>query len=141
MSPLTTPGLSSRTSVLIHVCACARARACVLSHVRLFATPWTEVHRVPPSMEFFRQQYWSGVPFSPPGRKFPTQGLNSCFLCLLHCRQILYPLSQQKSPLKVGSSVCFLLADESWSWCVSLLLFSILPYFPWHSRGLSLQVH
>ena len=24
---------------------------------------------------------------------FPTQGLNSSLLCLLHCRQILYPLS------------------------------------------------
>ena len=26
---------------------------------------------------------------------FSTQGLNPCLLCLLHCRQILYPLSHQ----------------------------------------------
>ena len=35
-----------------------------LSHVRLFATPWTAVHQAPLSMGFSRQEYWSGVPFS-----------------------------------------------------------------------------
>ena len=34
-----------------------------LSRVRLFATPWTVTHQVPPSMGFSRQGYWSGVPF------------------------------------------------------------------------------
>ena len=29
---------------------------------------------------------------------FPTQGLNPCLLCLLHCRQILYPLSHLGTP-------------------------------------------
>ena len=31
-----------------------------LSHVRLFATPWTAAHQAPPSMGFSRQEYWSG---------------------------------------------------------------------------------
>ena len=30
--------------------------------VRLFTTPWTAAHQAPPSMEFARQEYWSGVP-------------------------------------------------------------------------------
>ena len=38
-----------------------------LSCVRLFATPWTVTHQVPPSMEFSRQEYWSGLPFPFPG--------------------------------------------------------------------------
>ena len=38
-----------------------------LSHVRLFATPWTVAHQAPPSMEFSRQEYWSGLPFPSPG--------------------------------------------------------------------------
>ena len=38
-----------------------------LSHVPLFATPWTIAHQAPPSMEFSRQEYWSGVPFPSPG--------------------------------------------------------------------------
>ena len=31
-----------------------------LSHVRLLATPWTAAYKVPPSMGFSRQEYWSG---------------------------------------------------------------------------------
>ena len=38
-----------------------------LSRVRLFATPWTVVHWAPPSMEFSRQEYCSGLPFPSPG--------------------------------------------------------------------------
>ena len=33
-----------------------------LSRVRLLETPWTAAHQAPPSMEFSRQEYWSGVP-------------------------------------------------------------------------------
>ena len=39
----------------------------VLSHVGLFATPWTVAHQVPLSMGFLRQEYWSGLPFPSPG--------------------------------------------------------------------------
>ena len=38
-----------------------------LSHVRLFATPWTAAYQAPPSMGFSRQEYWSGVPLPSPG--------------------------------------------------------------------------
>ena len=38
----------------------------LLSHVRLLATPWTAAHQAPPSMEFSRQEYWSGVPLPSP---------------------------------------------------------------------------
>ena len=31
-------------------------------YVRLTATLWTVVHKVPVSMGFFRQEYWSGSP-------------------------------------------------------------------------------
>ena len=36
------------------------------SRVRFFATPWTVAYQVPPSMEFFKQEYWSGLPFPSP---------------------------------------------------------------------------
>ena len=38
-----------------------------LSGVRLFVTPWTVAYQAPPSMEFSRQEYWSGLPFPSPG--------------------------------------------------------------------------
>ena len=40
---------------------------CVVSHVWFFVTPWTVAYHVHLSMEFFRQEYWSGLPFPPPG--------------------------------------------------------------------------
>ena len=45
-----------------------------LSRVRLFVTPWTVAYRVPPSMEFFRQECWSGLPFPSPG-DLPDPGI------------------------------------------------------------------
>ena len=42
-----------------------------LSHVQFFVTPWTGVaHQAPLSMGLSRQEYWSGLPFPPPGDLF-----------------------------------------------------------------------
>ena len=38
-----------------------------LSHVLLFATPWTVAHQASPTMGFSRQEYWSGLTFPSPG--------------------------------------------------------------------------
>ena len=37
-----------------------------LSYIQLFVTPWTVAHQAPLSMEFSRQEYWSGLPFPFP---------------------------------------------------------------------------
>ena len=39
----------------------------LLSCVQLFVTSWTVVHQAPLSMEISRQEYWSELPFLPPG--------------------------------------------------------------------------
>ena len=44
-----------------------------LSHVRLFATPWTVAYQAPQYMELSRQEYWSGLPF--PSRLSWLQGI------------------------------------------------------------------
>ena len=46
----------------------------LLSHVRLFATPWTVAYQAPQFMEFSRQEYWSGLPFPSPG-DLPDPGI------------------------------------------------------------------
>ena len=46
----------------------------LLSHVRIFATPWTVVYQAPPSMGFSRQGYWSGLPFPSP-EDLPDPGM------------------------------------------------------------------
>ena len=45
-----------------------------LSRVLLFATPWTVAYQAPPSMEFSRQEYWSGLPYPSPG-DLPDPGI------------------------------------------------------------------
>ena len=60
-----------------------------LSHVWLFATLWTVARQAPQSIAFFRQEYWSGLPFPSPG-DLPNPGIKPG---LPHCRQTLYCLS------------------------------------------------
>ena len=41
--------------------------------VQLFVSPWTRTHQAPLSMEFSRQEYWSGLPF--PSGDLPDPGI------------------------------------------------------------------
>ena len=62
--------------------------------VRLFATLWTVALQAPLSMEFSRQEYWSGLP-CPPG-DLPDPGIVSCISCI--GRQVLYHEHHLGSP-------------------------------------------
>ena len=57
--------------------------ACVFSHVRLFATPWTTARGAFLSMEFSRQEYQNTLSFPSPG-DIPNPGSNLSLFCLLH---------------------------------------------------------
>ena len=47
---------------------------CVLSLVCVFVTLWTVACQTPLSMEFSRQEYWSGLPFPSLGN-LPDSGI------------------------------------------------------------------
>ena len=49
---------------ILHLMACVHVVASVLSDS---ATLWTILHQAPLSMGVSRQEYWSALPFSPPG--------------------------------------------------------------------------
>ena len=53
----------------LHACMLSR-----FSHVQLFATLWTIARQAPLSMEFSRQEYWSGLQCTPPG-ELPDPGM------------------------------------------------------------------
>ena len=55
------------------------------SHVWLFVTQWTVAQQPPLNKRFFRQQYWSGLPCSPP-RDLPNPGTEPC---ISYCGQAL----------------------------------------------------
>ena len=46
----------------------------MLSHVRLFVIPRTIAHQASLSLEFSRQEYWSGLPVPPP-EELPNPGI------------------------------------------------------------------
>ena len=46
-----------------------------LSHVRLFAIPWSVVYQASLSMGFSRQEYWNGLPFPSLGN-LPDPGID-----------------------------------------------------------------
>ena len=64
----------------------------LLGHEQLFATLWTGACLAHLSTGLFRQEYWTGLPFLPPG-DLPHPGSNLRLMCCLHCGWILYPLS------------------------------------------------
>ena len=116
-------GWSQGEGVYVCVCVCVSmcVHVCVLSHVQLFASPWTVACQAPLSIEFSRQEYWSWLPFPPPG-DHPFPGIeptplespvliNKCILYqLYHLASPLYRIlaSREVRPwvLKASSSGC-----------------------------------
>ena len=86
----------------------------LLSHVWLFATLWTVAHQASLSMDFFRQEYWSGLPFPSPGDLPDTRikpvSLSSLALALItertYSQQYLVQ-TPRKNPAWFLPSVCY----------------------------------
>ena len=66
---------SPRPHCIFTACCAVLCCAQLLSCVQLFATPWTVALQAPLSMEFSRQEYWSGLPCPPP-EDLPNRGIN-----------------------------------------------------------------
>ena len=62
------------------------------------------------SMGFFRQEYWSGLPFPSP-KDLPAQGLH---LHLLHWQMDSLSLSHQGSPISHSTPFNLSLTSEKW---------------------------
>ena len=71
--------------------------ACVLSHVQLFATPWTVACRLLCQWDFQSKDTEVGCHFLLQGT-FPIRGLNLCLLCLLHWQVDSLPLAPPGKP-------------------------------------------
>ena len=101
--------------------------------------------QAPLSLEFSRQEYWSGLPFPSPG-DLPDQESNPD---LLHCRQILYHLSHQGNPSLIkGFTILFIFSKKRLLvWLIFSIVFSVLyfiyflsdlcHFFPSANLGLS----
>ena len=125
-------------------------RRCVLSCVRRFVTPWTGAWLIC-LWDFSRQEYWSGLPFLPPG-DLPNQGSNPRLLHLLYWQVGSLPLTPPGNQLyfnkeKRLSSINHLYSiSGSWgfeSWCYtpkSILIVFFLIFFISPETKLNLQM-
>ena len=70
------------------------------------AIPWTVIHQVPVSMEFSRQEHWSGLPFPSPGY-LPNPGIEprSPALQVYHLRHHGSPRLSMTNPKAPQQSV------------------------------------
>ena len=75
----------------------------LLSHVQLFATPWTRAHQAPLSMGFSRQEYRSGLLFPPPGDLHNRRSNPH----LLRCLAGSLPLSHPGAPCSLSVESTF----------------------------------
>ena len=109
------------------------------SRVWLFATPRTVAFQAPLSMEFFQQEYWSGLPFSPPG-DLPDPGIEPSLLHLLHCRQMLYcwatRLAQPCTFVQILSMASSSLQWQSWAAATKTTWFTMKSLELWLSSPL-----
>ena len=90
------------------MCVCVCVCVCVLSHsvVSNSAMPSTVAHQVLLSMEFSRQEYWSELPFPPPGDlSHPGIEPPHPLLCFLHWQVDYLPLSHLGSPQRLNRPV------------------------------------
>ena len=64
--------LGIQLSIFLSVAVKVKVKS--LSRIQLFATPWTIAYQAPLSMEFSREEYWSGLPFPSQG-ELPDPGI------------------------------------------------------------------
>ena len=70
--PLALPGKPSGSLSKFHILKKVKVKS--PSRIRLFATPWTVTYQAPLTMEFSRQECWSGLPFPSLG-DLPNPGI------------------------------------------------------------------
>ena len=92
-----------------------------LSHVWLFATPWTVARQAPPSMGFSRQEYWSGLLFPIPG-DLPGPGITPGSPSL---QADSVPTKLQRMPLCL-MTILKLCSSVNTFFCIKWILFCTL---------------
>ena len=129
----------------------------LLSHVWLFATPWTEACQAPLSMGLPRQEYKSGLPFPSPGgvpgpgiepwspalagRFFITEPPGKPMIDVMHLHFMI--VETDISLMTNGKSYSFLCLSQIFLWEISVRSFdpfsTVLFVFLW-SFGHSLYI-
>ena len=109
-------------------CVCAR----LVSHVGLFAIPWTVAHQTALSMRFFQARILGWVAmFSSRGSSRPEDW--TCLLHLLHWQVYSLPLSHLESPVLLSEDIKSGVQLFFWPNCTTCGIF----FFFWFNQELN----
>ena len=126
------------SSYSMEMCACM---LCHFSRVWLCATPWTVAHQAPLSMGFSRQEYWSGLPCSPPGdlpdpenepeflRIAALVGGFCLFVCLLPLEPPRKPIAWRELPVRDSKTASPAQVPEDDKLCKKMTQSGIYNFF------------
>ena len=105
-----------------------------LSHVQLFATPWTGAYQSSQAMGFSRQEYWSGLPFNAKVGSQEIPGVTGKFGLGVHNeagqRLTVFPkkhTGHSKHPLPATQETTLNIDVTRWSIPKSNWLYSLQP--------------
>ena len=99
-----------------------------LSRARQFVSAWTVAHQAPPSMEYSRQEYWSGVPFPFPQYVLLYLGLVQAYILLQLFHRHYKFISQQSVSIRVYVQLFILNCGISLKLTFSRIMLCILRY-------------
>ena len=91
------------------MCVC-----CCLSCVWLFETLWTVTYQGPLSMRFSRQEYWSGLPYPPPGKVLHSGIKSYTSYVSWTGKQVIYYWCHLRSPMS-SATLSQPLVQKWWS--------------------------
>ena len=100
----------------------------LLSHVRLFVTPWTAAYQAPPPMEFSRQEYWSGVPL--PSLPFP---MSHILFIYKSCQQYFQNISGMQTFLTTSTATVLAQIITVFFWITTMLVQTITVFLDYYN--------
>ena len=98
------------------------------------ATPWTVAHQAPLSMEFSRQEYWSVLPFPPPG-DLPDPGIEPRSPALQADDLLTELWGKPQAHSKLSLTILVILLNWSFQHCVIWVMTSSYQRGSWNSNS------
>ena len=95
---------------------CVRV-CCYFCHIRLYVTLWTVAHEAPLSMGYSRHEYWSGLPYPPPGGRSDPGIKPVSFMSLVSSGQFFTTSTTWEAPYKfTGFKYCKIFCNIKLAW-------------------------
>ena len=122
-------GLEEESGIKVSILLLAIVQVCVVvaQSCLTLCDPWTVAHQAPLSMGFFRQEYWSGLPFPSPGESSQPRDWTEVSYTAGKCFTIWATLEAQFKCHSREISVLSMNLSVNWAcWGTSILTYKMI---------------